>query len=130
MALLTLDIVTPTRKLFSGEVSELKVPGYKSELGVLPSHADLVSILVNGIVECVHDQKTKRFAIRGGFVQINEDSVLILADDAKTRDERDKMDLKTLVSQQEDALVSIEVNVEERERLFEEREWTRVLEAL
>lgn len=90
MAGLRLEVVTPQRTVLSDEAESVIVPGVEGRLGFLPGHAPLVAGLTIGIVEYggVHQTK-KRLAITGGFVELSDDRVSILADAAELADEID-----------------------------------------
>ncbi len=79
---LQLEIVTPERRAFEGEVDEVVVPGSEGELGILPHHAPLVSLLGNGVLRVKHDGQEDQFAIFGGFLQVRPDRVVVLAETA------------------------------------------------
>jgi F-type H+-transporting ATPase subunit epsilon len=76
------EIVTPERIVYTNEVEMVIVPAIDGETGILPLHAPLVGALKAGEVRIKHDDTTEWFAISGGYVQVHEDKVIILADDA------------------------------------------------
>lgn len=86
-----LDIVTPERRVYSGNVRYVVVPGTEGEMGFLPNHAPLVSGLKIGIVR-VQDEEGKSFkvAISGGFVEVADSRVTILANTAERDSEIDR----------------------------------------
>ncbi|WP_066633979.1 ATP synthase F1 subunit epsilon [Desulfolucanica intricata] len=78
-----LDIVTPERKVFSDDVRFVVVPGAAGELGFLPDHAPLCSALKDGTVRVQQDGKEFKFTVSGGFVEVKNSRVVILADSAE-----------------------------------------------
>lgn len=80
---LTLEVATPDKLLVSEKVSEVEVPGKDGYMGFLPGHAALISELAEGIVKYVASGKTSQLAITGGFVEVRDDKVRVLADSAK-----------------------------------------------
>lgn len=90
MAELRLEVVTPERTVTQTVAESIVVPGAEGRLGFLPGHAPLVAGLTIGIVEYgpAHGQK-KRLAITGGFVEVADDKVAVLADTAELADEID-----------------------------------------
>ena len=68
-----LEIVTPERRAFEGDVDEVSVPGTEGELGILPHHAPLVSLLGQGVLRYRQGDKSEEFAIFGGFLQVRPD---------------------------------------------------------
>ncbi|MBE3588635.1 MAG: F0F1 ATP synthase subunit epsilon [Thermoanaerobacteraceae bacterium] len=85
-----LEIVTPERKVFSGDVRFVVVPGVEGELGFLPDHAPLVSALAIGVVRVQQEGKTFKVAISGGFVEVRNSRVTVLARTAEREDEIDR----------------------------------------
>jgi F-type H+-transporting ATPase subunit epsilon len=86
---LLLEIVTPERLAYSGEVDSVQVPGIEGELGILPHHAPLVSTLGIGELRMRKGGGEETFAIAGGFVQVRPDKVVIMAETADLASEID-----------------------------------------
>lgn len=81
--ILMCEIVTPERIVYTNEVEMVVAPALDGELGVLPLHAPMVAALKAGEVRVKYDtDQVEWFAISGGYVQVHEDKVMILADDA------------------------------------------------
>lgn len=89
MADLKLEIVTPERSVVSETVDSVTVPGREGELGILPGHAALISGLKSGILAYVRGADTRRMVVSGGFVEVSNDRVSVLADTAEFADEID-----------------------------------------
>lgn len=85
MATFMCDIVTPAAKLVSEEVEMVVVPGVEGEMGFLAGHAPLVSALADGDVRVTPagGGAVKHYAIKGGFVQVADNKVIVLADSAE-----------------------------------------------
>ncbi|MBE0476170.1 MAG: ATP synthase F1 subunit epsilon [Coriobacteriia bacterium] len=80
---LLVEIVTPERIVYASEVRMVVAPTVDGEVGILPLHAPLVSALRPGEVRVRHsDDEVEWFAISGGYIQVHEDKVIVLADDA------------------------------------------------
>src|SRR5512134_1439454 len=86
---LTLEIVTPERLAYSDTVDAVVLPGSEGELGVLPHHAPLVSLLGVGELRIRKDGLEESFAIVGGFVQVRPDKVVVMAETADLASEID-----------------------------------------
>lgn len=79
------DIVTPETKLVSKEAALVVVPGVEGEMGFLRGHAPLVSVLADGVA-CVTDasgEEKERYALQGGYVEVADKKVIVLADRAR-----------------------------------------------
>jgi F-type H+-transporting ATPase subunit epsilon len=77
---LFLEIVTPERLAYSDVVDAVTLPGIEGELGVLPHHAPLVSMLGLGELRIRKGGETETFAIAGGFLQVRPDKVVVMAE--------------------------------------------------
>jgi F-type H+-transporting ATPase subunit epsilon len=86
---LQLDVITPERRLLSEQVDSVNVPGAGGELGILPGHTPLISELKTGVLAYTRGAETRRLLVSGGFVEVNEDRVSVLADLAEFPDEVD-----------------------------------------
>ncbi len=90
MAKLTLDIITAEQLLLhEEEIDEVIAPGAVGELGVLPNHAPLVTSLQPGELRVKKDNREESFFISGGFLEVKQDVVTVLADTAERGDEID-----------------------------------------
>jgi F-type H+-transporting ATPase subunit epsilon len=86
---LHLEIVTPEKRAFTGDVDEVIVPGSEGELGILPHHAPLISTLGQGVLRVKSGGQEQEFAIFGGFLQVRPDRVVVLAETADVASEID-----------------------------------------
>ncbi len=85
-----LNIVTPEKIFFSDQVESTLVPGIDGELGLLPNHAPLVTVLQPGELRYTHNGVEHALAVGEGFVEVTQDHVSILTDIAVTHDEIDE----------------------------------------
>ncbi len=86
---LLLEIVTPERLVYSDYVDSVQVPGIEGELGILPHHAPLVSMLGMGELRIRKGGSEESFAIFGGFLQVRPDKVVVMAETADLASEID-----------------------------------------
>ena len=77
---LHLDIVTPTQKVLSEEIDELTVNTTNGEISILPGHINLFTKLLSGEAVIRKGNKTDFFAITGGFLEVSNNHLSILAD--------------------------------------------------
>lgn len=84
-----LEIVTPTRKAFSEQVTAMVAPGEAGYFGVLPGHTPFLSSLKIGDVKIEMGEKTKHYAVSGGFAEVYPGGVRILAETAEEASEID-----------------------------------------
>ncbi len=87
--MLNLEIVTPEKKVFSDAVDAVTVPTEAGEVGILNNHAPLIATLKPGVLSYTRGGANERLVIAGGFLEVSENSVSILADIAETAGEID-----------------------------------------
>ncbi len=78
-----LEIITPEKKIFEGEVTSATFPGEDGLFQILNGHAPLVSLLRAGIVEYKSKEISQRVQITGGVVEVLKNKVILLADGVK-----------------------------------------------
>jgi len=81
MALMNFELVSPERLLISAEVQQVTVPGTEGLFTVMPNHAPVLSTLKPGVVEVVTgDGAQERIFVRGGFAEVNNSGLTVLAE--------------------------------------------------
>jgi len=76
-----LDILTPEKKLFEGEVKSVKFPGTNGEFEMLNNHAPIISTLTKGEIRVLNiNSKKEIFNINGGVIEIQNNKIIVLAD--------------------------------------------------
>ncbi len=81
------DLVSPERKLASGQATSVHIPGADGDMTAMPDHAPVVTTLRPGILSVEMDGTTEEYAVTGGFAQITAEGATILADEALPRAE-------------------------------------------
>ena len=84
-----LEVVTPERRVLAEPVDMVTVPGLGGELGILPGHTPLISQLQTGVLSYTQDGKSYSLHVSGGFVEVGDDHVSVLAEVAERPDEID-----------------------------------------
>jgi len=78
-----IEIITPDRNIYSGEVHSVRVPGRKGSFQVLKDHAPIISTLDAGPVIIADEQDAEiRFEITGGVIEVKKNRIILLADSA------------------------------------------------
>ncbi len=84
------DIVALDRKLITGDFDMVTLPGIEGQMGILPGHAPLLSLLDFGEIILHTGNETEFVAVHGGVVEVRPDKVTILADSAERYEEIDE----------------------------------------
>ncbi len=83
------EIVSQDRTVFEGDVDIIVAPGFDGEMGILPHHSPVLTVLKTGVLKIRKDSQEQFFAISGGFMEVQPDLVTVLADAAEMADEID-----------------------------------------
>lgn len=77
-----LEILTPEKKIFEGEVNGIHFPGVSGTFEILNNHAPIISALNKGIVKVTAKEGVKNFSINSGFVECLNNKVIVLVEGA------------------------------------------------
>ena len=127
MSALQVEIVTPEKSVFSGEVTEIVVPGWDGQLGVLAGHDALLSLLKCGVAT-LHTPTGKRAWVIGrGFADIGGTHVTLLTDQAVDVNELDKASAATLLTEAEAEMKSDSIGSEGYRQAQTRAEWAQAI---
>src|SRR5450759_1527003 len=87
---LMLEIVTPEKMAFSGNVEDVTIPGTEGEFGVLRGHEALLSSIEIGELNFTKDGKKADYAVNTGYAEVTSNKVTILIETAERSDSIDK----------------------------------------
>lgn len=76
-----IEIITPDKKVYEGDIKSIRVPGRKGSFQVLKDHAPIISTLDNGTVIMVEQNNNeKRYQIDGGVIEVKMNKIILLAE--------------------------------------------------
>lgn len=79
-----IEIITPDKKVYEGDIKSIRVPGKKGSFQVLKDHAPIISTLENGTVIMVgQDDQERRYEIDGGVIEVKINKIILLAESVK-----------------------------------------------
>ena len=87
---LSLEVATPTKQAVAETVDEVVIPGSEGYFGVLPGHAPFLATLGIGELTYRQGREERHLAIAGGFAEVRNDKVIVLADVAEAPEEIDR----------------------------------------
>jgi F-type H+-transporting ATPase subunit epsilon len=128
MATFHFDLVSPEKLLFSGEVTQVDVPGSEGDFGVLAGHAPIVTTLRPGILVIYGERDALRIVVGGGFAEVGPAGLTVLADMAVPVDEFDVAQLAGVIKDIEED-VADETDEWKRDRLADKLDRLRALQA-
>ena len=121
MSLVNLDIVTPERAIFHGQVSEVIIPGVLGQMGVLSGHANLMTLIRAGELIAKTPEGERRFAVSSGFAEVTGSSVMVLVDSGEGASEIDVEHARRALAAAEARAIDISaVSPDELEAHYEE----------
>ncbi len=112
MANLQLDIVTAERLMYSEEVQSVVAPGTAGELGILPSHAPLLTSLAPGELRVTRDGDQTAIVVSGGFLEVIGGHVTVLADTAEQADDIDVERAEAALKRAEEGVASADTQMD------------------
>lgn len=73
-------VISPEASMFDGEADAVVAPAFDGQVGILPNHAPFMTLLGEGTLTVRRADSTSRFAVRGGFLQVVDNRVRIVAE--------------------------------------------------
>lgn len=79
-----IEIITPDKKIYEGDIKSIRVPGKKGSFQVLKDHAPIISTLENGMVFIVDQEgRETNLEINGGVIEVKMNKIILLAESVK-----------------------------------------------
>jgi F-type H+-transporting ATPase subunit epsilon len=128
MATFHFDLVSPEKLMFSGEVEQVDVPGAEGDFGVLAGHAPLVATIRPGIMTIFEGGKQIRAVVSGGFAEVSEKGLTVLADLAVPVEDFDTAQLVAAIKDAEDDVADAKDDAA-RDKLKRKLEQLKALQA-
>jgi len=73
-------VISPETSLFDGDAQAVIAPAYDGQVGILPNHAPFMTLLGSGVLTVRHQERTSRFTVSGGFLQVVDNVVRVVAE--------------------------------------------------
>jgi F-type H+-transporting ATPase subunit epsilon len=127
MAGLHFEFVSPERVLFSGDVDQVDLPGLEGDMGILPNHAPLVTVLRPGILTIFRDGQREPMVVIGGFAEVGPGGLTVLADRAVARDDFDTTVLASEIKDTEEDIADSQ-DAAQRDKLARKLEQLKSLQ--
>ena len=112
MAPMRLEIITAERQVYGDDVDLVVAPGTQGQLGILPHHAPLMSSLQPGELIIQKDGQETYLAVSGGFLEVLDNRVTVLADAAERSDEIDEERAQAAMERARERISSREADIE------------------
>ena len=79
---LNVSVISPEKTLFEGSVDSVVAPAYDGEVGILPGHAPMLTLLGKGTLKLGAEGRAGRFSVEGGFLQVVDNAVRVVTERA------------------------------------------------
>ena len=109
----TIEIISPDRSIIKTETSEVVIPSFEGEMGILKDHIPLITFLRPGLIN-IKTNTDQKFFVEEGTVEFSNNNLLILTSTAKEVTKMNKKFIDTLISESEKKLDNDEITDKER----------------
>jgi len=100
----TVEIISPDKTILKSEATEVTIPSFEGQMGILKNHIPLITFLRPGIISVKQDQIENKFFVEEGTVEFSKNNLLILTSTVKDLKNLEKKSINYLIKQAEDKL--------------------------
>ncbi len=98
------EIISPDKSILKSEATEVTIPSYEGQMGILKDHIPLITFLRPGLIVIKENSVEKKFFIEDGTVEFSNNNLLILTSTAKNLDNLDKNSLDVIIKNSEEKI--------------------------
>ena len=113
----SVEIISPEKRILKTQSSEVTIPSYEGEMGILKDHIPLITFLRPGIVK-IKGEIEKSFFVEEGTVELQNNNLLILTSTAQEKSKMDKSSINNLIDEAEKKIVNVKITDKEKYFLF------------
>ena len=110
----TIEIISPEKSIIKSSTTEVVIPSYEGEMGILKDHVPLITFLRPGVITIINVADKKKFFVEEGTVEFSNNNLLILTSSAKEISEIVKDSLNSLISEAEQKIVDDKITDKEK----------------
>ena len=108
------EIISPDKSIFKSEATEVTIPSYEGQMGILKDHISLITFLRPGLITIKENSGEKIFFIEDGTVEFSNNSLLILTSTAKSLDSLEKNFIDTIIKDSQEKISKGGISDKER----------------
>jgi F-type H+-transporting ATPase subunit epsilon/F-type H+-transporting ATPase subunit delta len=101
----TVEIITPDKSILKSETSEVTIPSYEGQMGILKDHIPLITFLRPGVIS-IENQETKKYFVEEGTVEFSNNNLLILTSSARDLIDLNQSSIQDLLNEAENKLMN------------------------
>ena len=110
----TIEIISPERSILKSSTSEVVIPSYEGEMGILKDHVPLITFLRPGVITIFNDADKKKFFVEEGTVEFSNNNLLILTSKAKELNDFNTELLEKSINEAEKKISNGEISDKEK----------------
>ena len=108
------EIISPDKSILKSEASEVTIPSYEGQMGILKDHIPLITFLRPGLIIIKQDSGEKIFFVEDGTVEFSNNNLLILTSTAKSLDSLDKNSIDIIIKDSLEKISKSEISDKEK----------------
>ena len=108
------EIISPNQSVLKSEATEVTIPSYEGQMGILKDHISLITFLRPGIIIIKKENEEKKFFIEEGIVEFKDNNLLILTSTSKSLEDLDKNLLDSISKESEEKIKKREISDKEK----------------
>ena len=109
----TVEIISPIKSIIKSDTSEVVIPSYEGEMGILKNHIPIITFLRPGVIKIINEIE-KNYFVEDGTVEFIDDNLLILTSTAKDVNNFDKTEIDEIISEAEKKIGNSETSDKEK----------------
>ena len=110
----TVEIISPDKSILKSEATEVTIPSYEGQMGILKDHIPLITFLRPGLIIIKQNNEEKIFFVEDGTVEFSNNNLLILTSTAINLDSLEKNSIDTIIKNSQEKISKGEINDKER----------------
>jgi ATP synthase F1 epsilon subunit len=110
----TVEIITPDRSILKSEASEVTIPSYEGQMGILKDHIPLITFLRPGILSISENNEKKLFFVEEGTVEFINNNLLILSTTIKSLKDLNKNSIDLLIQNSQKQMSNVDISDKEK----------------
>ena len=108
------EIISPDKSILKTEATEVTIPSYEGQMGILKDHIPLITFLRPGLIIIKENNREKKFFIEDGTVEFSNTSLLILTSTARGLDTLDQKSIESIIQNSEEKINKAEISDKEK----------------
>jgi len=112
------EIISPDSSVFKSETTEVTIPSFEGQMGILKDHVPLITFLRPGVITVKQDKGEEKFFAEDGTIEFVQNNLLILSSTARTFDNLKKENIENIIKSAQELLDKDNINDKEKYLLF------------